>query len=252
MKKSGYNKKYGKGLASATKKKLGTIPDFEENYNFTKIYAELEELCDFIENKRPDGITTEKYTKIIQSLKNYILIRLVNVMESQLQTETVFLIDNFELEPSVILQKNDIKISLHELDIFRQGDATNGRIVTQEFKFANIRSINRIFSNINNLKFFSLLEELFPFPIEEELEYILKLRNDVVHNLIDVEWKPQELKQNIQKVKAYSNMFFIISWINLEIQLGNPKNIEPVCKDKTSKTVAEFSKIAKKHKNQTS
>ena len=252
MKKSGYNKKYGKGLASATKKKLGTIPDFEENYNFTKIYAELEELCDFIENKRPDGITTEKYTKIIQSLKNYILIRLVNVMESQLQTETVFLIDNFELEPSVILQKNEIKISLHELDTFRHGDTTDGRIVTQEFKFANIRSINRIFSNINNFNFFSLLEDLYHLPIEKDVFDVLKLRNDVVHNLLDVEWESKELKQNIQKVKTYSHMFFIISWINLAIQQRNLKNIEPVCKDKTSKTVAEFSKIAKKYKNQTS
>ena len=149
-------------------------------------------------------------------------------------------------------QKNEIKISLHDLDIFRQEDTTDGKIVTQEFKFANIRSINTIFSNINNLKFFSFLEYLFHQPIEKDLEYVLKLRNDVVHNLLDVEWKPQELKQNIQKVKTYSHMFFIISWINLEIQLGNPKNIEPVCKDKTSKTVAEFSKIAKKHKNQTS
>jgi len=184
-------------------------------------------------------------------LKNYILIRLVNVMESQLQTETVFLIDNFELEPSVILQKNEIKVSLHELDIFRQGDTTDGKIVTQEFKFANIRSVNRIFSNINNLNFFSLLEELFPFPIEEELGYVLKLRNDVVHNLLDVEWKPKELKQNIKRVKTYSHMFFIISWINLEIQLKNSKNIESVCKEKTGQTVVEFSKTAKKHKRQT-
>ena len=248
MKKSGYNKKYGKGFASATKKKLGTIPDFEENYNFTKIYAELEELCDFIENKRPDGITTEKYTKIIQSLKNYILIRLVNVMESQLQTETVFLIDNFELEPSVILQKNEIKISLHDLDTLRGGDATDGRIVTQEFKFANIRMVNRIFSNINNFNFFSLLEDLYHLPIEKDVFDVLKLRNDVVHNLLDVEWESKELKQNIQKVKTYSHMFFIISWINLEIQLKNSKNIEPVCKDKTGQTVAQFSNIAKKHK----
>ena len=248
MKKSGYNKKYGKGFASATKKKLGTIPDFEENYNFTKIYAELEELCDFIENKRPDGITTEKYTKIIQSLKNYILIRLVNVMESQLQTETVFLIDNFELEPSVILQKNEIKISLHDLDTLRGGDATDGRIVTQEFKFANIRMVNRIFSNINNFNFFSLLEDLYHLPIEKDVFDVLKLRNDVVHNLLDVEWESKELKQNIQKVKTYSHMFFIISWINLAIQQKNLKNIEPVCKDKTGQTVAQFSNIAKKHK----
>ena len=65
MKKSVYNKKYGKGLASATKKKLGTIPDFEENYNFTKIYAELEELCDFIENKCAADLNGDTFYNVV-------------------------------------------------------------------------------------------------------------------------------------------------------------------------------------------
>ena len=247
MKKSGYNKKYGKGLASATKKKLGTIPDFEENYNFTKIYAELEELCDFIENKRPDGITTEKYTKIIQSLKNYILIRLVNVMELQLQTETVFLIDHFKLKPVDILRKEQLEISLRDLDLFRQEATTDGKIVTQEFKFANIYGINSIFSSINALGFFALLEDLYHLSIEKELGYILKLRNDVVHNLIDVEWKHVEFEENIKKVRTYSNMFFIVSWIILDIQLINSKGIGNICKEKTGKTIDEFKKLIEKY-----
>ena len=247
MKKSGYNKKYGKGFASATKKKLGTIPDFEENYNFTKIYAELEELCDFIENKRPDGITTEKYTKIIQSLKNYILIRLVNVMELQLQTETVFLIDHFKLKPVDILRKEQLEISLRDLDLFRQEATTDGKIVTQEFKFANIYGINSIFSSINDLGFFALLEDLYRLSIEKELGYILKLRNDVVHNLIDVEWKHVEFEANIKKVRTYSNMFFIVSWINLDIQLINSKGIGNICKEKTGKTIDEFKKLIEKY-----
>ena len=78
MKKQ-WNTRY-KGFAKADKAKIGTIPDFKENRRFTGIYDELKDICEFID--------ANKKSELTQSLKNYVLIRLVNVAESQLQTIT--------------------------------------------------------------------------------------------------------------------------------------------------------------------
>ena len=67
-----------------------------------------------------------------------------------------------------MLTTKDLTISLYELDRFRSSNTTNGKIVTQAFKFANIHFLSEIFSKINNLEFFPLLEELTKHPIEKE------------------------------------------------------------------------------------
>ena len=181
-------------------------------------------------------------------MKNYVLIRLVNVAESQLQTITTDLIDGFKIHPADILRKNEITISLYELDLFRQKDTTNGKIVTQAFQFANIRKIGEIFSSINKLKFFPWLQDLFNYNIEEEFENILLTRNDIVHNLHDVEWSTSELTKKIEHVQRFMNIFYIVSWLNIDTEPKHKKVLESICKDKLSKTLDEFRKIAKKHK----
>ena len=227
-----------KGYAKADKHKIGTIPDFKENRRFTEIYNELKDLCKFIKKQNDVQLT--------QSLKNYILIRLINVAESQLQTITTDLIDNFEIKPAYVLRKNEITISLHELDIFRQQDTTNGKIVTQAFQFANIRSLSEIFSSINGLKFFPWLTDLLKHDIEKEFGDILLMRNDVVHNLHDVEWSSTELKKKIERIQFYTNIFYAVSWINLDTDPKHKQKLEGETK-KINKSLDEFRKITKKH-----
>ena len=238
MKKQ-WNPQY-KGFAKADKAKIGTIPDFKENRRFTEIYDELKDICEFIDE--------DKTSQLTQSLKNYVLIRLVNVAESQLQTITTDLIDSFKIHPADILRKNEITISLYELDLFRQKDTTDGKIVTQAFQFANIRKIGEIFSSINNLKFFPWLQDLFNYNIEEEFENILLVRNDIVHNLHDVEWSTSQLEKKIERVQRFMNIFYVVSWLNLDTQLKHKKILEDICKDKLDKTLDDFRKLAKKHK----
>ena len=238
MKKQ-WNPQY-KGFAKADKAKIGTIPDFKENRRFTEIYDELKDICEFIDE--------DKTSQLTQSLKNYVLIRLVNVAESQLQIITTDLIDGFKIHPADILRKNEITISLYELDLFRQKDTTDGKIVTQAFQFANIRKIGEIFSSINNLKFFPWLQDLFNYNIEEEFENILLVRNDIVHNLHDVEWSTSQLEKKIERVQRFMNIFYVVSWLNLDTQLKHKKILEDICKDKLDKTLDDFRKLAKKHK----
>ena len=238
MKKQ-WNPQY-KGFAKADKAKIGTIPDFKENRRFTEIYDELKDICKFIDK--------DKKSELTQSMKNYVLIRLVNVAESQLQTITTDLIDSFKIHPADILRKNEITISLYELDLFRQKDTTNGKIVTQAFQFANIRKIGEIFSSINKLKFFPWLQDLFNYNIEEEFENILLVRNDIVHNLHDVEWSTSQLEKKIERVQRFMNIFYVVSWLNLDTQLKHKKILEDICKDKLDKTLDDFRKLAKKHK----
>ena len=238
MKKQ-WNPQY-KGFAKADKAKIGTIPDFKENSRLTEIYDELKDICEFIDE--------DKTSQLTQSLKNYVLIRLVNVAESQLQIITTDLIDGFKIHPADVLRKNEITISLYELDLFRQKDTTNGKIVTQAFQFANIRKIGEIFSSINNLKFFPWLQDLFNYNIEEEFENILLVRNDIVHNLHDVEWSTSQLEKKIERVQRFMNIFYVVSWLNLDTQLKHKKILEDICKDKLDKTLDDFRKLAKKHK----
>ena len=199
----------------------------------------MKDLCKFIEK--------QKSVQLTQSLKNYILIRLINVAKSELQTITTDLIDGFGLKPADVLRKNELTISLHELGTFRQSDTTNGKIVTQSFQFANIRSLSEIFSSINGLKFFPWLEDLLKHNIEKEFEEILLMRYDVVHNLHDVEWSTSELTKKIENVKGFMNIFYVVSWINLDTEPKHKKVLESICKEKLNKTLDEFSKIAKKH-----
>ena len=251
MVKRKYNPKYGsRRPAKADMHKLDSIPDFAENERFTKIYAELKHLCDFLKDK-PQCLSDEEWEDKVQALKNYILIRLVNVIENQLKTETTQLIDEFEIHPADVLQVNEISFSIYELDVFRQPNTTNGKLVTQQYEFANVRKISKIFSNINKLKFFPWLEELFSnHPIQKEFEEILLKRNDVVHSLHDVEWTPSELQKKVQRVELLANIFFSVSWINIDRRPKWKKKVESECKDKFSfrkLTLDEFRKIAKKH-----
>ena len=73
---------------------------------------------------------------------------------SFLKTETTQLIDEFEIHPADVLRVNEISFSIYELDVFRQPNTTNGKLVTQQYQFANARKISEIFSSINKLKFF--------------------------------------------------------------------------------------------------
>ena len=241
-------KRFNKGAwaAKADKKKLGSIPDFAENELFTKIYEELRELCNFIE-KKPECLSDKDWDDKAQAISNYVLIRLVNVLENQLKTITTELIDGFEIHPADVLRENEISFSIYDLDVFRQASTTNGKLVTQQYQFANVRKIGDIFSRINNLNFFPWLEEVCGGPIENEFQNIILMRNDVVHNLHDVEWSPSELKKKVGHIQAFANIFFIISWLNLDKRQKFAKKLESICKDKLNKNLAEFRKITKNH-----
>ena len=227
------------GYVEADKHKIGSIPDFKENTRFTEIYNELKDLCKFIEK--------QKSVQLTQSLKNYILIRLINVAKSELQTITTDLIDSFGLEPADVLEKKELTISLHELSTFRQLDTTNGKIVTQAFQFTNIRSLSEILSSINGLKFFPWVEDLLKNPIEKPFDEILLMRYDVVHNLHDVEWSPTELEKTIGQIQSYMNMFNQLSWINLDTDPKHKQKLEYYTKKLDLESLDEFRKIAKKY-----
>ena len=227
------------GYVEADKHKIGSIPDFKENTRFTEIYNELKDLCKFIEK--------QKSVQLTQSLKNYILIRLINVAESQLQTITTDLIDSFGLEPADVLKKRELTISLHELGTFRQPDTTNGKIVTQAFQFANIRSLSEIFSSINGLKFFPWVEDLLKNPIEKPFDEILLMRYDVVHHLLDVELSSTELEKTIGRIQFYTNIFYQLSWINLDTDPKHKQKLEYYTKKLDLESLDEFRKISKKY-----
>ena len=69
-----------------------------------------------------------------------------------------------------------------------------------------------------------------------------------MHNLHDVEWSSAELTKKIEHIQFFMNIFYIVSWINIDTEPKHKKVLENICKDKLDKTLDEFKKIAKKHK----
>ena len=96
------------------KRAIDQIPEFSEMPEFEKKFEELKKLCSEVkklEQKHPDTISCPKcdaeqkspcYSfseQTAQSLKNYIQIRLVGIVENELKGAAAFIIDEFDIRP---------------------------------------------------------------------------------------------------------------------------------------------------------
>ena len=73
------------------------------------------------------------------------------------------------------------------------------------------------------------------------------MRNDVVHNLHDVEWSPSELKKKVEHIQSFAMIFLICSWLNIDHSEEHKKKLESRCKRYLPITLDEFRKITKNH-----
>ena len=186
------------------KRSIDKLPEFSEIKVFEKDFEDLKELCSLI-NKKSDKST--------QALKNYIIIRLVGIVENELKAAAAWIIDEFKLRPRDLLDGDEITVSLTRLEEITGKNVTKGKVVITEYTLTNAKKIGELFSYINGVNtvdprnkkrkrfnykspaepFFVWIQELMQIPITPEadmynfLDVILKERNEVVHYLKDVE-----------------------------------------------------------------
>ena len=229
--------------ASFDNRKLPNIPEFDfESYN-NEINGLLR-ICNALEENK-DGT---------QYLKNYIIIRLVGIVENQFKSIIADLVDFFQIPPSDLLDSEFINIRVDDFDEIKSEEVTKGKIVVMNFSTQNAKDLSRILSRINNLDFFPWYQEILSTTnndIKKENELftfinnVFLLRNDVIHNLKNVEFDKEWLSRTILTLNGFCRFAWQISALNLEFD--ESEEMKNKIKERIKIDGDEFMKITKEH-----
>ena len=121
-------------------------------------------------------------------MKNWVLVRLVSLIEFNLKAAFADLIDDLNVNPKRILSEDDISIPLNTLEHFKSEQYTKGKVIIAHFDKMNAGIIKTIMDKINRLDFYKWYSSVTPFDIGKADELVFDLyrkRNDVIHNLVD-------------------------------------------------------------------
>jgi len=245
------------------KRSIDKLPEFSEIKVFEKDFEDLKELCSLI-NKKSD--------KSAQALKNYIIIRLVGIVENELKAIAADIIDHFNIRPRDLLDGEEITIPLSKLEEITGKNVTKGKIVTTEYTLTNAKKIGELFSYINRVNttnfrnkkrkpfsyksnpFFDWIQDLIQIPKSKGDMYsffdqILKQRNDVVHYLKDVEDSADELQKKIAYVQSFIHLFYIATYTHLSLNDEKlQKQLEATSTLRFKMPLKKFKEITDKHK----
>ena len=127
-----------------------------------------------------------------------------------------------DIKPHTILDEDSIEIDLDVLQRFKSDQYTKGSVIIAHLDKMNPGITYRILSRINKLDFFRWYENLLGINEEGQvysnLKDLYKMRNDVVHNLYDVEFSTKEL---LDKIKAYKQFgLHLITFTRLNVVIS--------------------------------
>ena len=152
-------------------------------------------------------------------MKNWVVVRLVSMVEYNLKSFLTHIIDELDISPNNILLEDSILIKLDVLENFQSTHYTKGKMIVAHLDYLNAGKIYAIMSRINHVDYFKWYGEITEnteniFDLFNEL---YKLRNDVIHNLMDVEKPIDELKTTIEAFRLISYHLITFTTINLII-----------------------------------
>ena len=186
------------GKTIVDRERMLEIPTLEKLQSYyDDEYKKLIEIC-----KKLDDL--DKNTK--QATKNYVVIRLVSIIEQELKMIISNLVDSFDISPKQALQTNDVTIPLDDLAFVKKNDFTIGKFVTSNIGYVTNSSVlTNILSNITNLNFFDWINKLVPSEkrIENELQNYFYLRNDIVHKAKDVDSSADKIILEIKTFQGF-------------------------------------------------
>jgi hypothetical protein len=201
---------------------IKSIPDLDKQH-----HVEIKKLAEFCD-KIVEGPNS-------QYLKNYVLIRLSSIIEGYQKAIITTLVDNFEIKPSQVLDSNQLRIDLDQLEDFDVTNVTKGKLVTTALKATNPRSLHEFFTGINKVRnFFQWFDDLANEEIHQKdwwdfVSQTLDTRNDVIHNLADVKDTAEELHAKIHRMYDFASYSLYFSTINLCILNDKTAEAKEVC-----------------------
>jgi hypothetical protein len=186
------------------------------------------------------------------SLKKYLVIALVAMVEQYFINEARRVVDEYDMDISTIL-KGRISIPISDFDkMKKEGILTKGNIVASSFNFGNPHEIDNVFTHLLNFnfKFFEVIQKVdrssrarYVFrgrPINinyKKFMEVFRLRHLIVHEMKDIQLS------NSQLVLLWDNTMNILDAASMIVMPDNRKHVEQVVEEQAVKE----SKLEKIH-----
>ena len=203
---------------------------------FDEQYQVLMKICDNLSNIDKANV---------QSLKNYVAIRMVSIFESELKMMISDLVDSYNVSAKQALQEENVTINLDDMDYVKNDEFTTGKFVTSNLGYmTNTTTLSTILSNITNLKFFEWISKLLgiKFDIQKQLKSLFDERNDIIHQLKDIDDSPDSLKEKVRMLQGFCHATHILSSLHLDsekIHLDEKLVTFDITKEKFEKTTKD-------------
>ena len=190
-------------------------------------------------------------------MKNYVMVRLVSIIEFNLKAFISELIDDLDLKPGEILIDDSISINLDILQNFKSEFFTKGRIITASLDKMNPGLIYSIMNRVNHLDYFDWYDALIqPHQGKTWTQFkdLYKKRNDVIHNLVDVDDSIPVLRKKVIQFQDFVYLLFIFTEMNIAINVKKEpeskilKRWSPI-QAKIKLTLDDYKRITKKFRN---
>ena len=191
-------------------------------------------------------------------MKNYVMIRLVSIVEFNLKAFVSKLIDDLDLKPEEILRDDSISINLDILQNFKSDFYSKGRIITALLDKMNPGLIRGIMNRINHLDYFSWYDSLIPSKQGKtwtQFNDLYAKRNDVIHNLVNVDDSIPDLKDKVIQFHDFVIWLFIFTKMNIAINVKKEpeskilKRWSALDPSKIKLTLNNFKQITKKFRD---
>ncbi|MDH3203149.1 MAG: hypothetical protein OEL81_00530 [Nitrosopumilus sp.] len=207
------------------------IDQFKEITNDDEAFSLIREELSLIMSK----LEKETEPVIETQLKNYIIIRLVTLLEVFFQNQVVNLIDNYKIKHSDLFVNDEISISISSLDKLQ--NASKGKIIATSLSFHSSSDIDFAFSKLLNVEFltqikkFNVNEEI-PNPFAQNWDKFFEIyheRHKTVHSIyLCKKYSKKQIRQIIDAAEwltVLSNI--VIMGKILETMELSFKNIQP-------------------------
>jgi len=237
-----------KPLQGLRSDKVERLPTFDV-ISFDATIEDLLSFCSIIDDQDDINQTL---------MKNYVMIRLVSIVEFNLKAFVSKLIDDLDLKPEEILRDDSISINLDILQNFKSDFYSKGRIITASLDKMNPGLIYSIMSRINHLDFFCWYDALMqPHQGKTWTQFndLYAKRNDMIHNLVDVDDSIPVLRDKVIQFHDFVYFLFIFTEMNIGINVKKEpeskilKRWSALDQSKIKLTLNNYKQITKKFRD---
>ena len=172
-----------------------------------------------------DLLKNEMTPELKQITRNYLIIRLVTMIETYFRSMVRMTIDTLQFEFMGIFPNDEIKISLLDLkEIKKNEKITEGRIISSSFNFQNLDEIDSVMSKLFGKSFFGeISKKITKYSFSKmhpkgygfdwkEIRELFQIRHDVVHRMENVQ------NLNEQKLLRFTSHALVLCSLSQIIQ----------------------------------